>query len=1017
MKKFLKICHAVLLLAVLGGGLVHAAPDWIWSTDKNSAKPNEVVHFRKTFNLNHPVGKAVIYGSCDNGMTVWLNGEKVAVSEEWQKPVRLDVVKYLVDGANAICVQGVNDGGNTAGMFMRLQVDFKTNSGAERLVVETGSDWKWSHEAEGGWMLAGFHDSGWGAAVPGGKLGVEPWGNVGEGSRPTPPGSGIASEDLKVVEGFHVERIYDVPKNTQGSWVALTTGPDGTLFASDQGNQGIYQLKIQNGIVADVVKQNINLSGAQGMVWAFDSLYVNLSGKGLFRAFDSDQDGVMDSTEQLPGANGGGEHGNHAVILSQDGKQLYVVGGNHTRLPDFVKKSRMPMNWQEDHLLPRQWDARGHARGVLAPGGWVASMSPDGEDWEVISMGYRNQYDIAINRHGEMFTYDADMEWDMGMPWYRPTRICHVTSGSEFGWRSGTGKWPVYYEDSLPPVVDIGPGSPTGVTFGTGAQFPAKYQDALYALDWTFGTVYAIHLEPDGAGYIGHREEFISGSPFPVTDAIVGADGALYVAIGGRGTQSALYRVTYVGNESTAPATGVGDPGAARARLIRKRLESFHGRENPAALSVAWPFLSSDDRYLRFAARIAVESQPVGQWKNRAFTEPNPMARINGVIAWARVGETSDRDRAADALLRINPSRLNETGQLALMRAWALVFIRHGQPDDATAEKVIAQINAINTDGSRPLQTEWTRLSAYLDNPMTVERGLSFMLDGAAEPIPAWGELIARNSRYGGTISRMLNDMPPTSQLNFALILRNVGYGWTLDQRRQYFAFLNEASKHPGGASFSGFLENIRKEALEKCNESERFALADITGEDLTNRQTSDITPPRGPGKQWTVDGIVEAVSKGNSQPSFESGRNLYHASACAACHLFAGEGGAIGPDLSTVRNKFSVRELAESIVNPSAVISDQYGSSVVVTDKGVSHLGRVLEKRDPNTGAGTIEIYTQDPGAAPIVLPESKVKSIEASTISQMPPGLVNGLNAGEVRDLISYLLSRGNPEDSVYK
>ena len=93
------------------------------------------------------------------------------------------------------------------------------------------------------------------------------------------------------------------------------------------------------------------------------------------------------------------------------------------------------------------------------------------------------------------FTYDADMEWDLGAPWYRPTRINHVVSGSDYGWRSGTGKWPAYYEDSLPPVVDIGPGCPTGVINGLGAKFPAKYQDAIYALDWTFGTIYAIHMD------------------------------------------------------------------------------------------------------------------------------------------------------------------------------------------------------------------------------------------------------------------------------------------------------------------------------------------------------------------------------------------------------------------------------------------------------------------------------------------------------------------------------------------
>ena len=86
-------------------------------------------------------------------------------------------------------------------------------------------------------------------------------------------------------------------------------------------------------------------------------------------------------------------------------------------------------------------------------------------------------------------------------PWYRPTRAVHATSGSEFGWRSGTGKWPAYYVDSLPPMVNIGPGSPVGVTFGYGAKFPAKYQKALFLCDWTFGTIYALHLEPAGSTY------------------------------------------------------------------------------------------------------------------------------------------------------------------------------------------------------------------------------------------------------------------------------------------------------------------------------------------------------------------------------------------------------------------------------------------------------------------------------------------------------------------------------------
>ena len=151
--------------------------------------------------------------------------------------------------------------------------------------------------------------------------------------------------------------------------------------------------------------------------------------------------------------------------------------------------SALKMNYSEDQLLPRMTDARGHARNVKAPGGWIARTDPDGKSFHLYSAGYRNHYDIAFNKDGEMFTYDSDMEWDSGTPWYRPTRIYHVTSGSEFGWRTGTGKFPEWYPDVLPPTLDIGPGCPTGVISGLGSKFPAKYQDAIYAVSYTHLTL------------------------------------------------------------------------------------------------------------------------------------------------------------------------------------------------------------------------------------------------------------------------------------------------------------------------------------------------------------------------------------------------------------------------------------------------------------------------------------------------------------------------------------------------
>ena len=71
-------------------------------------------------------------------------------------------------------------------------------------------------------------------------------------------------------------------------------------------------------------------------------------------------------------------------------------------------------------------------------------------------------------------------------------------------------------------MLNIGPGSPTGMTFGYGAKFPAKYQNALFSLDWSWGKLYAVHLAARGRDLTRPtKEEFLSGTPLPLTDAII----------------------------------------------------------------------------------------------------------------------------------------------------------------------------------------------------------------------------------------------------------------------------------------------------------------------------------------------------------------------------------------------------------------------------------------------------------------------------------------------------------------
>lgn len=975
-------------------------PNWIWAA---RPKDGHKVAFRKSFAIEGSIEKADLYVSCDNKMQLWINGKRIASSDNWERPLFRSVKDALREGQNTIAIEGENAGGIAA-----LVASLRVQTTSDVSFIDTDASWKISESPAKDWHQESFDDSQWIVANSVGELGREPWGLPGvaggsSGSRLIDP-NGIFAPP-----GFVVEQVYQVPRD-QGSWVSLATDPQGRLYACDQGGQGLFRLTLRDGqtpLVESISDGPIaDLSGAQGLHWAFDSLWFHRNGGHLYRLSDTDGDGKLDASEQYPGGTGGGEHGNHAILTTPDGKSLFVVGGNHAPIAE-GSESRVP-TWYEGLLLPRMWDSGGHARGLKAPGGWVTRLDIDKKTQTIQTIGFRNEYDIALNRHDDLFTFDADMEWDLGLPWYRPTRICLVASGADYGWRSGSGKWPAYYEDSLPSVVDIGPGSPTGVVSGLSTAFPTQYRDAIFAADWTFGTMYAIHLKPNGAGYTAEAEPFVFGNPLPLTDVTIGGDGAMYFAIGGRGTDSGVYRVRYVGDQSTAPPSQV-DPSSQQARALRSQLEAFHGQENKAAIEAAWPHLSSKDRFLRHAARVAIESQPTAQWASRVAGESNRQARITATVALARVGTDAHREEAIAGLLDLQPKSLDEGETLGLLRAYSLIFQLLGQPNEAESAAVVAQIDPLLPADSDDVNTELIRVLTYLRSESVVPKAMKLIVNRRPTEPPAWAELATRNARYGGPINRLIENTPPMAEIGFAFQLRQMRNGWTLDLRRQYFTFLNEAAKASGGASYTGYLTRLRDEALATCSDQERQALGDITGENFDPKPDFPITEPEGPGQKWTVDAALATL---RGAKNFERGRSLYFSAKCASCHRLRGLGGAIGPDLTSIPNKFDERYLVEAIVHPSKHISDQYGSSRVLTDEGNVYTGLVIEQ-----DSGDLLVYPIEPDAKPIEIEADTVEVIEPSKVSQMPEALLDRLNADEVRDLLTYLMSAGNKNDRRYR
>ena len=824
------------------------------------------------------------------------------------------------------------------------------------------------------------------------------------------PAQATAVADIKVAPGFAVELLYSVPAATMGSWVCLAVDPQGRLITADQYGR-LYRVSLPaKGSAGSprIESIDVDVGMAQGLLCAFGSLYVmandqNLSRVGLYRVRDSDGDDRYDSVEVLRHLEGNGEHGPHGIVLAPDGLSLLVCCGNMTKLPA-VGWSRVPRVWDEDQVLPPMSTPGGMFAELRAPGGWVARVSPDGLGWEVVATGFRNHYDIAVSPEGELFTYDSDMEWDVGTPWYRPTRVNHVVSGGEFGWRTGTGPWPAWHPDSVGAVVDIGPGSPTGVAFGTHAAFPEKYQRALFLCDWSYGTIYAVHLTPSGASYTGTPERFISAAPLPVSDIVVNPmDGAMYFTIGGRRTQSALYRVTFTGTPSMARTAGALKAASDQSteiaaelpsdrsravdgglRQLRKEIESLHAPGATDAVDRAWPHLGHTDRSIRYAARTAIELTPAAEWTARALAEESSAdARINALLAVARCGTKTVAAPLFAALLDIEDEALTASQRLDLLRVIGLAFLRVGSPSTDTTATLAARLDGRYPSRSPALDRELCRLLVHLGHPAAARKTLDLLSQAATQE----------------------------DQVHYAYCLRALEGPWTIDERREYFGWFAKAARMRGGFSFADFLKNIRQQAIQRLNDAERAALADVLETDAATDLPVVEAESRPFVRTWTVDDLLPDVRHGLSGRDFENGRRMFRLAACFNCHRIAGEGGAVGPDLTAVARRYDTRALLESIIEPSRVISDQYEASVFVLASGRSVVGRVVTL---NENVISVCENMLDPGRLTLIR-RDEIDERHVSPVSTMPAGLINHLHRNDVLDLVAYLQSGGNANPQV--
>lgn len=193
---------------------------WIWGPSYDTPYV-----LKKSWVVPEGLVAAQLVATCDNEMELFLNGKSIGSSNEWQTPITIPLTGKLAKGENVLTAKVRNEGG-IAAFCCRLSM-----KDAQGKVSAIESDESW--QAFSSDDLQKQHPIKLVA-----KPGEAPWGQVMTNANEVSP----AAKNFSVPSGFEVERLFVVPRDELGSWVAITSDPKGRLIASDQGGKGLVRI-------------------------------------------------------------------------------------------------------------------------------------------------------------------------------------------------------------------------------------------------------------------------------------------------------------------------------------------------------------------------------------------------------------------------------------------------------------------------------------------------------------------------------------------------------------------------------------------------------------------------------------------------------------------------------------------------------------------------------------------------------------------------------------------------------
>ncbi len=333
----------------------------------------------------------------------------------------------------------------------------------------------------------------------------------------TGPGASLSPSDKTLMREVKAPKIFNATLFAAPPEVnypaCLTVTPTGEVFVGiDQNGSLGHDPKNRMEIVrcldtdgdgkADKFIPFTKIGSPRGLVYTGDKLFVLHPPK--LSVFPINSDGSAGEEKVLISGLGGGYDHSRGADHTTNGIQMGIDGWIYIAVGDFGFTKAIAADGKELQLY----------------GGGIARVRPDGTEFEIVSRGQRNIYDVAISPQLDLFTRDNTNDgggWDV--------RLSHVIMTGNYGYPRLFKNFP---DEIIQPLADYGGGSPTGSIFLDEPMVPEPFGRGLYTVEWGRNGVMRHPLEPSGAGFKAKQETFVELSR--PTDMDVDGAGNLYIA-------------------------------------------------------------------------------------------------------------------------------------------------------------------------------------------------------------------------------------------------------------------------------------------------------------------------------------------------------------------------------------------------------------------------------------------------------------------------------------------------------